>query len=134
MDPREVVNALRRGEHVTIEKPTVLDVAPVLQSYYDLPTTGAGGAVHIIIEDGNIKRSFADWCLEWALTPNGYHDSDADVFMAWLLTQCSSTQRGKLDNERYGDPRSDPAAMQQRFWASADAFMEGRDVPTAVMP
>jgi hypothetical protein len=101
MDAMTLVRRIRNGERPTIPKPTVDRVLPLVDLYYALRCTG--GACHIVLDDGNEIDAHAAFCLEFALRDGSddepeddYPNADEDVFMAWVLTQCSATQRLKL--------------------------------------
>ena len=75
-----------------MSKYTVPEAAAKLREYYALPENSAGGAVHIIVEDGNVSQGDADWCLRTALE----HGDSADQEIALMLAMMSRTQRKKL--------------------------------------
>jgi hypothetical protein len=82
------------------ERPTVPEMLPLVNAYYRMPGCGAGGAVHVMLEDLNIEQSHADWCVEnaegwgqsWGARDGGPHH----LAVARLLRRASRTQRGKL--------------------------------------
>ena len=73
-------------------KPTVPEVLPLVNKYYAKPGNGAGGCLHLVLDDGNIETSHVQVCLNYA-RENG--DTDG-VALAELLLQMSYTQRNKL--------------------------------------
>ena len=38
-----------------MNKPTILEVMPLVKAYYEKPENGAGGNLHIVLDDGNIE-------------------------------------------------------------------------------
>lgn len=72
-------------------KPTIPEVLPLVRAYY-AKGNYAGGALHIVLEDGNVKDSDVRFCISWARQEN-----DADgLALAELLLKMSKTQRIKL--------------------------------------
>lgn len=75
-------------------RPTVPEVMPLVRRYYEKHPSG--GSLHILLDDGNVSDSDADFCLK-AATEAG----DADgVELARLVAQMSRTQRLKLGANR----------------------------------
>jgi hypothetical protein len=60
--------------------------------YYQRDGNGAGGNLHIVLDDGNVERSHVEFCLERA-TAEG---DEAGVVLARLLLAASRTQRKML--------------------------------------
>jgi hypothetical protein len=83
------------------DKPTVPEVLPLVEAYYDKPGNGVGGSLHIVLEDGNIRTSDVEFCRQWALD---HGDADG-VRLAELLLRMSQTQRRKLS--RRSGPSTD---------------------------
>lgn len=77
---------------MTNGKPTVPEVLPLVRAYFAKPGNAAGGALHIVLEDGNVETKYVEHCLEYARQCN---DSDG-VALAELLLKMSFTQRTKL--------------------------------------
>lgn len=73
-------------------KPTVPDVAPLVQAYREAPGNGAGGSLHIVLDDQNIDDASVRFCRKWALERG---DADGEA-LARVLLLCSKTQRLKL--------------------------------------
>lgn len=81
-------------------KPTVPEVLPLVLEYVSRPENGAGGSLHIILEDQNVTDADVRFCLEHAR-----ECGDADgVALAELLLRMSRTQRLKLSRLRFGVP------------------------------
>lgn len=73
-------------------KPTVPEVLPLVRAYYAKDGNGAGGSLHIVLDDGNVEDSHVRFCLEFAR-----EEGDEDgVRLAETLLQMSQTQRLKL--------------------------------------
>jgi hypothetical protein len=85
----------------TSDRPTVPEVAALLRDYYRLPGRGVGGAVHIVVDDGNCDQRSADFCAEhaerwareWSDAPEYV---DLDVKIARMLAEMTGTQRRRL--------------------------------------
>lgn len=73
-------------------KPTVPDVAPLVRAYYALPLNGAGGSLHIVLDDGNVSDGDVEFCVARA-EERGDEDGAA---LARVLLRMSKTQRRKL--------------------------------------
>jgi hypothetical protein len=39
-------------------KPTLPEVRPIIEAWYARPENGAGGELHVILDDNNMERSF----------------------------------------------------------------------------
>jgi hypothetical protein len=77
-------------------KPTIPDVVPLIRAYYAKPGNGAGGNLHIILDDGNVKDDNVKFCLTQAREAG---DKDG-VRLAELLLRTSKTQRRKIGDRR----------------------------------
>ena len=75
-------------------KPTVPEVLPKVRKYYAMPGNGAGGCLHIVLDDGNVLDHHVRYCLDWAF---GIRDIPG-VELAELLLRMSKTQRRKIHN------------------------------------
>jgi hypothetical protein len=75
-----------------VAKPNVPDVAPIVRAYYALPGNGAGGSLHIALDDGNVRDSDLDFCIERAEERGDEHGAA----LARVLRRMSKTQRLKL--------------------------------------
>ena len=79
------------------QKPTIPEILPLLKEYRDKDDNGAGGNLHIVLDDGNVNDSDVIFCLERAREPN---DTDG-IKLAELLLQMSKTQRSKIASMFY---------------------------------
>lgn len=75
-----------------VSKPTVPEVLPVARAYYAIPGNGAGGCLHIVLEDGNISDADVRFCADLAETKGDLIGHS----LAVLLGRMSRTQRSKL--------------------------------------
>lgn len=76
----------------TARKPTVPEVPPLVVAYYAKSGHGAGGNLHIVLDDENVDDGQVQFCLDLARRVG-----DADgVQLAELLLRMSKTQRLKL--------------------------------------
>jgi hypothetical protein len=71
-------------------KPTIPYVTPFVCAYYE--DNGAGGSLHVVLDDGNVDDCFVESCIEYA-KENG---DDVGVKLGEILLQMSKTQRNKL--------------------------------------
>ena len=71
-------------------KPTVPEVMPLVREYYE--DNYAGGSLHIVLDDGNIRDSDLEFCLKEAELAG----DERAIKIAKLMLQMSKTQRKKL--------------------------------------
>jgi len=87
------------------DRPTVPEVWPMVRWYQELPSrlcangqsNLAGGSLHIVLDDYNVKDGDVRYCMESA-AKNG---DVAGFFLAWTLLTMSLTQRRKLCRTMY---------------------------------
>jgi hypothetical protein len=75
-------------------KPTIPYVAPFVCEYYK--ENGAGGSLHIVLDDGNVEDSSVQFCIDYA-KKNG---DEVGVKLGEILLTMSKTQRDKLSRMR----------------------------------
>ena len=73
-------------------KPTVPEVLPLINEYYEKDGNCAGGTLHVVLDDGNIETIFVKHAVEYARENN---DEDGEK-LGELLLKMSYTQRYKL--------------------------------------
>lgn len=83
----EIVN----GRPFRDPKPTVPEVLPLVRALYESEHGGAGGCLHIVLDERNVEDSSVRFCIE-----SGCCEQCLPV--ALLLQKMSRTQRGKLAN------------------------------------
>jgi len=71
-------------------KPKIPEVLPFAKEYYSLH--GAGGNLHIILDDGNIDDDDIEFCLQCSKNENDLEG----IKLAELLLKMSKTQRRKI--------------------------------------
>ena len=76
------------------EKPTIPDVAKLVDEYYK--TNKTGGSLHLVLDDNNVDDSHVNYCLNVAIENNDL----PGVKLAKLLLLMSKTQRLKLGKSR----------------------------------
>ncbi len=84
-------------------KPTVPEVRELVSEYYCQPGNAVGGALHIVVDDGNIEDHHIQFCRNEALErgdPEGVRIAD-------LLLQMSKTQRKEVAATHEGYQRQD---------------------------
>lgn len=72
-------------------RPTPSHVRALIKAYYEMPGNGAGGNLHVTLDDGNIETGDILYCL-------GYAKRDGDtagVQIAELLLAMTRRQRAK---------------------------------------
>ena len=74
------------------ERPTVPEVLPLVLAYYAKPGNGAGGCLHIVLDDDNVDDDSVRFCIDYAAECG---DEDG-VYLAQVLLHMSRTQRLKL--------------------------------------
>lgn len=84
-----------------MEKPSVSDVLKLVHAYY-ANGNGAGGNLHIVLDDGNIRDGDVLFCLERAKECG---DTDG-IEIANLLLAMSKTQRKKVCRNVYNTDAS----------------------------
>lgn len=77
-------------------KPTIPEIAPLVQQLYATPGAGAGCCLHIVLDDQNVDNHFVQSCLENAI--NRKHVLCERIAGKMLLM--SRTQRLKLSKVR----------------------------------
>jgi len=74
------------------DKPTIPEVVPLILEYYALPGNNVGGALHLVLEDGNSDVNSIDFSIQWAIE----HNDTRGALLCKILKRMSGTQRGKL--------------------------------------
>lgn len=73
-------------------KPSIPEVVPLVLEYYSRKGNGVGGIFHVILDDKNYEKCFADSALEMARETK----DPLTIQIAEMLVEMSSTQRRKL--------------------------------------
>jgi hypothetical protein len=73
------------------DRPTVPELVPLLEAFYCQEKNFNGGALHVVLADGNLDVCFVEWCREQALECG---DEEA-AKIADLMSKMSPTQRRK---------------------------------------
>lgn len=76
--------------HPASQKPSIVDVLPLVERYYESNPTG--GYLHIVLDDGDVSDDSVRYCLNQAIDAG---DLDAENIAKTLL-KMSKTQRIKL--------------------------------------
>jgi len=85
------------------ERPNVSEIVPLANSYHLFPGCGAGGSLHIVIDDPNFEDESIQYCIECARNPGFWvcrdhydgHD-EAGELLGRLLLLMSITQRRQV--------------------------------------
>ena len=72
-----------------MKKLTIPEVLPLIKEYLTKPNNGAGGELHIVFDDMNIKDTYIKYCIENST-------SEDTKKIGSLLLQMSKTQRLKI--------------------------------------
>lgn len=75
-----------------MDKPTVLEVLQLVRTYYAKPGNGAGGCLHLVLDDGNIQDNHVEFCRDYARQEN----DDDGVILATSLLKMSLDQRKEI--------------------------------------
>jgi hypothetical protein len=75
-----------------IDRPTLDAVLPLVAAYRSIPGNEQGGSLHIVLEDGNLRRRDIAWCREYARE----RGDEEGVMLAELLLALSLSQRRRL--------------------------------------
>ena len=70
-------------------KPTRPDVSPLIEAFYKLPGNGAGGDLHVVLDDHNVERQHVRYCVETATDP-------VAIALGRVLLLLSNSQRRKI--------------------------------------
>lgn len=76
----------------TGKKPTKPDVKPLVDAFYQLAGNGAGGSLHIVLDDGNVGDSSVEFCVEYARQA----EDRVGEHLAMVLLRMSKTQRSSM--------------------------------------
>ena len=79
-------------------KPTLPEVIPQIDAYYRKPGNGAGGSLHIVLDDGNVRDQDIQFCLNLARSKSDFDG----IAIAEILMLMSKTQRSKLAGMDWG--------------------------------
>ena len=88
----ETCQALRVLHRTLSRVPPVPDVLPVVQAFYAMDGNGAGGVLHVVLDDQNTEDSSVRFCLEMAEREN----DPLAIELCKVLLIMSPTGRGKL--------------------------------------
>lgn len=70
-------------------KPTRPEVSPLISAFYKLPGNGAGGELHVVLDDGNYERLFIRGCIARAEKPE-------TRWLGHVLLMLSNSQRRRI--------------------------------------
>lgn len=77
---------------MSMDKPTVTDVLPLVRSLYKRKGGEVGCCLHIVLDDGNVNDGHVDFCEKTA-RDSGHEDC---LLIAGKLKLMSKTQRIKI--------------------------------------
>lgn len=73
-------------------RPKVPDVLPLAVAYYAVPGNGAGGSLHVVLDDGNLEDVFVESARDWAAE----RGDEGGRILAELLLLMTRSQRGRV--------------------------------------
>lgn len=79
---------------MTFEDKTKL--CEMIHSYYSADGNGAGGTLHIVLDDGNIETSSIQWCVDNSIKES--NDQEALVIANELLKLSYSARQKLYEN------------------------------------
>lgn len=94
---------------------TSKQLVPMINAYYQMPNTGLGGSLHIVLEDPNYNDSHVQWCINYAIDTGDIHGQ----LLGELLLTMSQTQRRKCGEELIYSWNNDfisPEDAEFEFW------------------
>ena len=72
-------------------------VAAIVREYYTMDGMGAGGSLHIVLDDGNTEERHVEWCLENScVTQNDL----AGHLLAQVLLLFTEDQRDRINKAK----------------------------------
>lgn len=75
------------------------ETVELARRYYDLPGNGTGGALHVVLDEGNLEPSLIAWCRDRAqghARDWGSSDPELAIKIANRMLRMSKTQRRKM--------------------------------------
>ncbi len=76
------------------------EVTALCRAYYLVPGNEAGGALHIVLDDGNIDEHFVEWCGRVALkieeVPDGRDVDPAGWLLSRVILRLTEDERQEL--------------------------------------
>lgn len=74
-------------------RPTYLEVLAFTRHLYEcVPGGNLGGHLHIVLDDGNLKDSHIQACIDWAVEAGDEWQAD----LGHVIMRLTATQRGKV--------------------------------------
>lgn len=70
----------------------------MIKRYYEIDGNGVGGALHIVLDDGNLETDSIQWCIDNSIKER--NDEDA-LIIANELLKLSYSAREKLYNNSW---------------------------------
>ena len=74
------------------EKPLVPEVLPLILAYYALPGNGAGGNLHVVLDDGNVNLKSVQYCFDHCIHQMDWEGARIMV----MMLRMSRSQRRRL--------------------------------------
>jgi hypothetical protein len=78
-------------------RPRIPEVAPLIRDYYALDGNSTGGSLHLVLDDGNVRRRHVEFCRDYALDLG----DQAGVEIADMLLLMTVSQRRRLSGMRF---------------------------------
>lgn len=71
---------------------TLKHLKDLIDAYYAMPGNGAGGSLHVVLDDGNYEREHVEFCRQYAAERNDL----AGVQLADMLLSLTEDERYEL--------------------------------------
>lgn len=84
-------------------RPSVAELQPLINAYYQFPGCGVGGDLHIVLDDRNWADHHIQWCIEHA-GEWGDREPEGARLLGRLLLLTTRTQRRRLGSGYAGPP------------------------------
>jgi hypothetical protein len=80
-----------------MNNPKIEKAIKMSRAYHAMPGNGAGGSLHIVLDDGNLETCHVQFCLEWAEDRN----DKPGVALAEFLLTLTEDERCEVYNSLY---------------------------------
>lgn len=91
-------------------RPTIAELQPLIDAYYQFPECGVGGDLHIVLDDGNWQDCTIQWCIEQAGS-YGNREPECAKALGRLLLLTTRTQRKRLQADYGGRAMSHDSSL-----------------------
>ncbi len=71
-----------------MKKPTITEVLSLIKEYYSIPGNSVGGSLHIVLDDGKVKRENERKYHKFTTTPNNNKRRRSHAWMPFFMERC----------------------------------------------